>query len=142
MAERRTAPVRAFLGNALVLLLCMTSAHANDASAAQAIIRAQVEALSRDDASAAYSYASPVIQQLFPQPEAFMSMVRNGYAPVYRHKNFDFGEAETTGGRTAQRVHIVDADGVAWEALYTVEMQSDGTLKISGCVLLKAGTAV
>jgi hypothetical protein len=31
---------------------------------------------------------------------------------------------------------------VPWEALYTLELQPDGSLKISGCTLLKAGQAV
>ena len=59
-----------------------------------------------------------------------------------RHKTFDFGEARADGGRIAQRVHIVDDNGEAWEAMYTLEQQSDGSLKITGCSLLKAGQAV
>ena len=46
------------------------------------------------------------------------------------------------GGRIAQRVHIVDDNGEAWEAMYTLEQQPDGSLKITGCSLLKAGQAV
>ena len=42
-------------------------------------------------------------------------------------------------GKVAQQVHIVDADGVPWEALYTLEQEADGSLKISGCVLIKVG---
>ena len=72
----------------------------------------------------------------------FMSMVRNGYPPVYRHKRFDFGASTVVDGKIMQRASIIDADDVAWEALYTVERQDDGTLKISSCVLLKVGTAV
>ena len=68
-----------------------------------------------------------------------MSMVRNGYAPVYRHKSFEFGESKTDGGWITQRVHIIDANGEAWEALYTLEQQADGSYKITGCSLLKAG---
>jgi hypothetical protein len=45
-------------------------------------------------------------------------------------------------GIIAQKVDIVDADGVAWEALYTLQRQPDGSLKITGCSLLKAGQAV
>ena len=69
-------------------------------------------------------------------------MVQNSYAPIYRHKSFEFGEARVEGGNIAQRVHIVDADGDAWVALYTLEKQPDGSLKITGCSLLKAGQAV
>jgi hypothetical protein len=90
----------------------------------------------------AYSYAAPVIQDVFPQADTFMSMVRRSYAPVYRHKSFEFGEARASDGKIAQQVRIVDADGIPWEALYTLEQQPDGSMKISGCVLLKAGQGV
>jgi len=106
------------------------------------LLSAQEQAFGRDDAAAAYSHAAPEIKQLFPQADIFMQMVRQGYAPVYRHKSFEFGEARAANGRIAQRVHIVDADGEAWEALYTLEQQPDGSLKITGCSLLKAGQAV
>jgi hypothetical protein len=115
---------------------------ADDVATAQAIIRSQVEALGRDDAATAYSYAAPEIQGLFPQADIFLGMVQRSYAPVYRHKSFEFGEARVSGGRIAQQVHIIDADGMPWEALYTLELQSDGSVKITGCILLKAGQAV
>jgi Domain of unknown function (DUF4864) len=66
-------------------------------------------------------------------------MVQRSYTPVYRHKSFEFGEARASDGKVAQQVHIVDADGVPWEALYTLEQEPDGSLKISGCVLIKTG---
>jgi hypothetical protein len=115
---------------------------ADDVAAAQSVIRAQEQALARDDAASAYSYAAPAIRQLFPQAGIFMTMVQSQYAPVYRHKSFEFGEARTEAGSVAQRVHIIDANGEAWEALYTLEQQADGSYKITGCTLLKAGEAV
>ena len=127
---------------ALSVALIGLSARADDVATAQGVIRAQEQAFMRDDASAAYSYAAPAIKEIFPAPEIFMSMVQNGYAPVYRHKSFEFGESKVEGSRIAQRVHIVDANGEAWEALYTLEQQADGSYKITGCTLLKAGQAV
>jgi hypothetical protein len=132
----------------LILLLAIlanlsTAALAgDDAADAQSVIRAQEQAFGRDDAATAYSYAAPAIHQVFPAPEIFMEMVQRGYAPVYRHKSFEFGASRAEGGVIAQRVHIVDANGEAWEALYTLETQPDGSLKITGCTLLKAGDAV
>lgn len=114
---------------------------ADDVAAAQDIIRSQIEALVRDDAATAYTYAAPAIRGAFPQPDVFMSMVRDHYLPIYRNKSFTFGEARALGWGIAQRVSIVDADGVPWEALYTLEQQPDGSLKIVGCVLLKIGQA-
>lgn len=117
-------------------------ASADDVAAAQNVIRSQEQALGHDDATTAYSYAAPAIRQLFPEADIFMSMVQRSYAPIYRHKSFEFGEARAADGRIAQRVHIIDANGEAWEALYTLETQPDGSLKITGCSLLKAGQAV
>ena len=128
----------------LVLLLSIISPAfaADDIADAQGVIRAQEQALGHDDAAAAYSYAAPAIKQIFPEADIFMSMVQNQYAPVYRHKSFEFGEARVADGRIAQRVQIIDANGEAWEALYTLERQPDGSLKITGCSLLKTGQAV
>jgi len=127
---------------ALSVALIGLSARADDISTAQGVIRAQEQAFVRGDASAAYSYAAPAIKEIFPAPDIFMSMVQNGYAPVYRHKSFEFGESKVEGSSIAQRVHIIDANGEAWEALYTLEQQADGSYKITGCTLLKAGQAV
>jgi hypothetical protein len=114
---------------------------ADDVAVGQSAIRSQEDAFSRDDAATAYTFASPGIQSWYRTPETFMFMVRNGYAPVYRHRSFEFGEARTADGKIVQEVHIIDANGEAWEALYTLEPQSDGSLKISACVLKKAVTS-
>ena len=131
----------------LVLLLALifhwaTPAFADDVSAAQNVIRAQEQAFSRDDAAAAYSHAAPEIRQIFPQADIFLQMVQQAYPPVYRHKSFEFGEARAAARPIAQRLHIVDANGETWEAMDTLEQQPDGSLKITGCSLLKAGQAV
>jgi hypothetical protein len=126
---------------ALLIGISAPACAADDVAAAQSVIRSQEQAFGRDDPAAAYSHAAPAIQGIFPDAETFLAMVRNSYAPVYRHKSFEFGEARVADGKIAQRVHIIDADGVPWEALYTLEVQPDGSLKITGCVLLKAGQA-
>lgn len=143
ITAKRSTVMRAFLLPVAFLIgLASPSRAADDVATAQGVIRSQVEALRRDDAAAAYSHAAPAIREIFPQADNFMAMVRGSYAPVYRHRSFEFGEARVADGRIAQRVHIVDGDGVAWEALYTLEQQPDGSLKITGCTLLKAGQAV
>jgi hypothetical protein len=126
---------------AVLAVSILPVAAAEDAVAGQAIIRSQEEAFTRDDAAAAFTLAAPGIKSEFQTPDIFMSMVRNGYAPVYRHRSFEFGEAKTYEGKIYQQVHIIDASGDAWEALYTLEPQPDGTFKISGCVLKKAVTS-
>ena len=134
--------MRVFALLVVVLIGLGSPAFADDVAAAQRVIRAQEQAFGRDDAAAAYFHAAPAIKQIFPEPDIFMQMVQQAYPPVYRHRSFEFGEARAANGQVAQRVHIVDTNGEAWEALYTLEQQPDGSFKITGCSLLKAGQAV
>jgi Domain of unknown function (DUF4864) len=127
---------------ALLIGLASPACAGDDVAAAQGVIRSQVEAFSHDDAAAAYSYAAPAIHDMFPQADIFMYMVQHSYAPVYRHKSFEFGEAAVADGKVAQRARIVDDNGETWEALYMLEQQPDGSFKIVGCTLLKPGQAV
>jgi hypothetical protein len=60
----------------------LASAAEENVTAGQTIIRSQEEAFRRDDAAAAYTFAAPGIKGMFQTPDVFMSMVRNGYAPV------------------------------------------------------------
>ena len=126
----------------IVLFFALPALAADDVAAAQSVIRSQEQAFGRDDAAAAYSYAAPAIREIFPRADVFMAMVQNQYAPVYRHRSFEFGEVRVEGNSVAQRVHIIDANGQAWEAMYTLEQQGDGSFKITGCTLLKAGESV
>ena len=113
---------------------------ADDVAAAQGVIRSQLEAMDRDDAAAAYSFASPEIRSLFSEADSFMTMVRRNYAPVHRHKSFEFGDGRALSGRVIQEVKLVDVDGVPWQAIYTLEQQPDGSVKITGCTLKAIGT--
>jgi Domain of unknown function (DUF4864) len=128
----------------LVALLVSTTfaGAAEDIAAGQAVIRSQERAFGRDDGATAYTFASPSIKSQYWNSEAFMHMVRNGYAPVHRHRSFKFGGARISEGKILQEVHIVDTNGVSWQALYTLERQPEGSLKISGAVLSKSGVAL
>ena len=104
----------------------------------QRIITAQISAFRADDGPTAYSYAAPVVRNIFPTPEIFMSMVKRGYSPVYRPQSFNFTEALIDPlGRPAQKMLVVGPDGKTYEALYSMEKQPDGTWRISGCTLLE-----
>ncbi len=123
----------------LLIGLIVPAQAGDDVAAAQTIIRSQEQAFAHDDAATAYSYAAPAIHAMFPDADEFMAMVRRGYAPVYRHKSFEFGVGRAADGKIAQTVRIIDADGNPWDALYTLEQQADGSWKITGCVLHAVG---
>jgi hypothetical protein len=101
------------------------------------IISEQIAAFNADDGARAWSYAAPSIKQIFPTPEVFMSMVKNGYQPVYRQQSFTFGEVTEAQGRLIQHVTIIDTNGKVWTALYSMQKQPDGSWKISGCTLVQ-----
>lgn len=106
-------------------------------AAIRSVIDSQLKAMSMDDGPTAYSFASPGIQRIFPSADLFMSMVKTGYAPVYRAKSVAFGRLREHGAGYIQEVFLTDADGEQWTALYALEQQGDGTWKISGCQLTK-----
>lgn len=127
-----------------VLLLCLAglagpavAVDAADRSAIRRVIDGQLQALRRDDADGAYAYASPGVQGMFPSADRFMSMVEQGYKPVYKSRSHAFGALRETEAGLFQSVRVKDADGVDWTALYALEKQPDGTWKISGCQIVR-----
>ena len=128
---------------ALIVCLAAWTAHADTLSQAdrtefQRIITGQIEAFRADDGERAYGYAAPSIRRIFPNSSIFMQMVKQGYRPVYRPQSFSFEQTDTDPlGRPAQRVRIIGPDGKAYEALYSMERQPDGTWRIGGCSLLE-----
>lgn len=113
---------------------------AGDEAAAQNVISSQIEAFLHDDMDAAYSFASPGIKQMFPTPGIFFDMVKRGYAPVYRPGNYAFGrfKVDPATGLEVQEVLIHAPDGTDWTALYMLQRQPDGSLKISGVHMIKS----
>lgn len=105
---------------------------------ARALISRQLDAFAHDDAPAAYALAAPGLKTIFTDADVFMNMVRLRYAPVYRHRSIDFGDAQIDGDAIAITATIVDDDNQVWTALYKLERQSDGQWLINGCMLIKS----
>jgi hypothetical protein len=134
--------LRSFLAVVLLAFISVAafaqSISETEKSEFQRIITAQISAFRADDGPTAYSFAAPVVRKIFPTPEIFMSMVKQGYPPVYRPQSFNFTEALIDPmGRPAQKMLVVGPDGKTYEALYSMEKQPDGTWRISGCTLLE-----
>lgn len=126
----------------MMLLAAPASAAAQgetDAAGIRAVIEAQLKAFAADDAAGAYSFAAPNIKRIFPDPDRFLSMVREGYAAVHRQRRAVFAELrdDPSLGLT-QVVRLTDMAGEEWVALYTMEKQPDGAWRITGCYLAKA----
>lgn len=100
------------------------------------VIGAQLEAFRRDDAPAAFAFASPDIQAMFGTPANFLKMVAEAYQPVYRPKSVTYLDLIEKNGRLVQRVLFTGPDGKQVLALYMMARQPDGTWRIAGCVLV------
>ncbi len=125
---------------ALVLALLFTgfAAHAEDGRRAGIldVIGLQLNAFQRDDASAAFAFASPGIRAMFGTPDNFLKMVAEAYAPVYRPRKFTFLDLVEKNGRLVQRVLFTGPDGKQVLALYTMVRQPEGRWRIAGCILV------
>lgn len=129
-----------FTASLISALTALTPARADDAAIARDIIESQINAFLSDDRTAAYSFASPSIKQIYPDESRFFDMVKRGYQPVYRPGNFAFGRSKTAadGAGIVQEVIIQGPDGEDWTALYSLERQPDGSFKINGVQMIKA----
>jgi ketosteroid isomerase-like protein len=126
----------------LLLLGALAPAAAEDSvlpaaerSAIKSVIEQQIAAFAKDDAAAAFSFASPMIQQQFGSPETFLRMVQDGYRAVYRPRSLRFGEVRRTTTGMVQEVDVIGPDGDGRRAFYLMEQQADGSWRINGVTL-------
>lgn len=106
-----------------------------DALAVRAVIEAQLDAFSKDDAARAFSLATTGIQATFGSAENFLDMVRKSYAVVYRPSSVLFEVPVLIEGQVVQPVRMTDAEGRGWIALYPMQRQPDGRWRTNGCQL-------
>jgi hypothetical protein len=130
---------------ALLLLLAPLAmppaALADEASdaAIHDVITRQLEAIKKDDATAAFAMAAPNIQSMFGDPATFMSMVERGYPQIYRSTGHKFLNIDTSTGRLMQRVLIESVKGSVVVRYEMIEI--DGVWRINGCMIEKVDAA-
>ena len=107
-----------------------------DEKGVRAVVQAQLAALARDDAVAAYAFAAPNVREQVKSPAQFMAMVRSSYPAIYRPVSTAFLKAEDHHGQVIQRVQLTDEGGSAWLALYSLQRQKDKSWRITGCQVI------
>jgi hypothetical protein len=129
-------------GAAIALLMAAAPAHADVLPAAdekdvRAVVQNQLAAFAKDDANKAFSFAAPNVRQAVGNAAGFMAMVRRDYPVVYRPASVAFLRPDGKDGQAIQRVHMTDAAGDAWMAVYSLERQKNKAWRITGCVVLE-----
>lgn len=100
-------------------------------------IQSQIDAFLVDDFASAFTFASPMIRNMFRTPENFGAMVRNGYPMVWRPKSVQYGPLRAVDGALWQEVIVTDAAGRLHALGYRME-QIDGQWRIAGVQMLQA----
>ncbi len=106
-----------------------------DQAAVRVVIESQFAAFRRDDAEAAFAYASPCIHLKFKTASSFMTMVRSGFAPVYRPRRVEFLGLEEIDGAWTQGLRLIGPGGRSYLAYYAMVQQPDGSWRISSVSL-------
>ena len=105
-------------------------------------------AIDGNDLWAATSYGIALYDRAVDPPRLVASIavpgttriVRTGNGVIYAGSGNAIAVVRKS-GRGLQLIRIIDAGGVPWDALYTLELQPDGSLKITGCILRPIGQA-
>lgn len=140
----RTAAWRFLLekvGQVLVILTLW--AHFTAASAApmtpadeksvRAVVQGQLDALAKDDAIKAFSFAAPNVRQAVGSAPRFLAMVQSSYPVVYRPASVAFLKPEGKDDQVIQRVQMTDAKGESWLAIYSLQRQKNKSWRITAC---------
>lgn len=139
---RSSRLIRACLGLGLVgglLAPGVAAALENDVrTALRSLVERQIDAFRHDDGATAFSFATPGLREMFGDPDRFMSMVRDGYRPVYRPRSYAFGPEREAATGPELSLRIQDEAGADWDAVYSFEKDGEGAWRISGCRLVKA----
>lgn len=96
-------------------------------------VRGQIRALASRNADAAFGYLTPVIQDFFSGPDAFVATLTRQVPPVMQARGFALAGLEREAMDAVQHVLFTGAEGTEWLAQFTVERQIDGSWRIKGC---------
>lgn len=125
---------------AVVAVLAASPLRADDAADIRGVIGDQIAAFAAGDLAIAYSFASPGIRSIFPSPEIFGNMVRQGYPMIWRPAEVIYFGLRGEGGRMMQRMGFRDGEGNLH--LFDYEMMPGGSgWRIDGVIPVREGGA-
>ena len=130
--------MRWILAGALAALpLAALAQDAEDRGAIEAVIADQLSDFLARDVPGAWEHASPMIQGIFGTPDAFGTMVENGYPMVWDNREARFLELRQEMGALRQKVMVEDPEGRLWVLDYEMVELPEGW-RINGVQVLPA----
>jgi Domain of unknown function (DUF4864) len=106
---------------------------AEDEKNIRRVVQGQLDALAKDDAAKAFSFAAPNVRDAFGTAPRFLDMVQRGYPVVYRPASVAFLKVEGKDKLAFQRVQMTDQAGEPWLVTYSLARQKNGAWRITGC---------
>lgn len=109
----------------------------DDEKKIRTVVQGQLDALAKDDAVKAFSFAAPNVREAFITAPRFLDMVQRGYPVVYRPASVAFLKAEGKSNLAFQRVQMTDQAGELWLVTYSLGRQKSGLWRITGCSVVE-----
>ena len=106
---------------------------AEDEKNIRRVVQGQLDALAKDDAATAFSFAAPNVREAFVTAPRFLDMVQRGYPVVIRPASVAFLKVDGKSDLAFQRVQMTDQAGVPWLVTYSLARQKNGIWRITGC---------
>src|SRR5689334_21250493 len=129
---RHTSSTRWAVGTLAVVAIALsvdslrrTRADFDATRAPQIVVRGQLAALKRGDYRAAYRYAAPEIQEMYPIAD-FRRMVEGGYHELTHWKQLSLGPPDVHGNQVAVPVTVTPDDGALAHFVYIVRHEPGG----------------
>lgn len=110
---------------------------ADDEKNIRAVVQGQLDALAKDDAAKAFSFAAPNVRESLGSAPRFLEMVQRGYPVVYRPASVAYLKAEGKSDEAIQRVQMTDQSGEPWLATYSLQRQKNRSWRITGCSVIE-----
>ena len=125
------------LASVVRVALPATTLSAGDEKNIRLVVQGQLDALAKDDATAAFSFAAPNVRNAFVTAPRFLDMVQRGYPVVHRPASVAFLKVEGKNKLAFQRVQMTDQAGVPWLATYSLARQKNCVWRITGCSVIE-----
>lgn len=105
------------------------------------VIEQQLDAIRKDDAERALSFASPTIRTAFRDATTFMALLAKEYAPIIRWDKATFLDLRNKDDHYVQRVKLIDKKGKAAVANYALIKADTGEWVVAGVAIEDSDTA-